>query len=274
MRTVVHLSDLHFGRVDEALLTPLVERVHAIAPDVVVVSGDLTQRARSHEFEQAREFLERLPGPRIVVPGNHDVPLYNVLDRFLRPLSKFRRIIEPDLSPCHIDQEIAVLGVNTARSFVIKDGRINEEQIAQLRETLSTLPRHVVKLVVTHHPFDVHAGGDEDDVIGRATKAMQMFAHCRVDVLLAGHVHVSHSADSGERYAMAGYEALIVSAGTATSTRARGESNSFNVLRIQDPRVEVQRFEWQPARASFEPADRHVYERSDAGWRVAAGMAA
>ena len=266
MRTLVHLSDLHFGHVDEALLAPLIERVCALAPDVVVVSGDLTQRARSHEFEQARDFLAQLPAPRIVVPGNHDVPLYNLLDRFLRPLHRYRSIVEPDLAPHFIDAEIAVLGVNTARSFVVKDGRINEEQIAALREVLCPLADHVVWVVVTHHPFDVHEGGDANDVVGRASLAMNAFAQCRVDLLLAGHVHMSHHADSGERYAMAGYEALIVSAGTATSTRGRGENNSFNLLRIADPRIEVQRYEWRPETASFEPASRRVFVRRGAGW--------
>ena len=269
MIKLVHLSDLHFGRVDEALLAPLVERVHEIAPDVVVVSGDLTQRARSAQFEQAREFLDRLPGPRIVVPGNHDVPLYNVFARFLRPLDKYRRIVEADLSPSYIDDEIAVLGVNSARSLVVKDGRLNEEQIAGLRDTLCKLPDSVFKVVVTHHPFDVPEGGDEDDVIDRATRAMRMFAQCRVDLLLAGHVHKSHSGDSGERYALAGYEALIVSAGTATSTRGRGESNSFNRLGIEKSRVEVQRCEWRPESGRFEDAQRQVFERSAAGWRQA-----
>jgi 3',5'-cyclic AMP phosphodiesterase CpdA len=267
MRTLVHLSDLHFGRVDAALLAPLVERVQEIAPDVVVVSGDLTQRARSEQFEQAREFLDRLPGPRIVVPGNHDVPLYNVFARFLKPLDKYRRIVEADLSPSYVDDEIAVLGVNTARSFVVKDGRINEEQIAELRKTLCTLPGNVFKVVVTHHPFDVQAGGNDDDVVGRADEAMRAFAQCGVDLLLAGHVHTSHSGDSGERYALAGYEALIVSAGTATSTRGRGERNSFNRLRIDSARVDVQRCEWRPESGRFEDAQRQVFERSDAGWR-------
>ncbi len=274
MRTVVHLSDLHFGRVDAALLTPLVERVRGVAPDVVVVSGDLTQRARCTEFEQARDFLERLPRPRIVVPGNHDVPLYNVVDRFLRPLAKFRRIVEPDLNPSFVDDEIAVLGVNSARSFVVKDGRINPAQIAGLRETLYGLAPHIVKVVVTHHPFDVQSGGGDGDLIGRAAQAMQMFAQCRVDLLLAGHVHLSHSADSGERYALAGYAALIVSAGTATSTRGRGESNSFNVLHIEAPRVDVQRYEWRAASRSFERADSRIFERSEAGWQVAAALPA
>ena len=148
MRTLVHLSDLHFGRIDESLLDPLVASVEEARPDVVVVSGDLTQRARSSQFSAAAAFLARLPSPRIVVPGNHDVPLYNVFDRFVRPLDKFRRYIEPDLSPEYIDAEIAVLGVNTARSLVVKNGRINEEQVAAVRAVLLPLADEVMKVLL------------------------------------------------------------------------------------------------------------------------------
>src|SRR2546422_11690571 len=119
MRTVVHLSDLHFGRVDHNLLAPLVKSVTSIKPDLVAVPGDLTQRARSHQFREARAFLDLLPQPKIVVPGNHDVPLHNVYSRFVQPLTKYRRYISEDLQPFFADEEIAVIGVNTARSLTI-----------------------------------------------------------------------------------------------------------------------------------------------------------
>src|SRR5712691_1839723 len=120
MRTLVHLSDLHFGRVDEQLISPLISAVTEINPDLVAVSGDLTQRARSAQFEQARAFLDSLPQPQIVVPGNHDVPLHNVFIRFLWPLHKYKRYITDDLQPVYVDDEMVVVGVNTARSFVFK----------------------------------------------------------------------------------------------------------------------------------------------------------
>ena len=118
MRTVIHLSDLHFGIVDLALLTPLVEAVSALKPDVVV-SGDVTQRARTSEFRDAQAFLARLPHPQVVVPGNHGIPLHNIVHRWLRPLNKFRLHIESNPSPSFVDAEIAVIGVNTARSMVL-----------------------------------------------------------------------------------------------------------------------------------------------------------
>ncbi|MGZ8212786.1 MAG: metallophosphoesterase family protein, partial [Burkholderiales bacterium] len=129
MRTLVHLSDLHFGRVNEAVLGPLARRIGAIAPDVVVVSGDLTQRARKRQFRAARAFLDTLPTPQIVVPGNHDIPLDTVVARFLTPLRNYRRYIGNDLEPGFVDHQIAVVGVNTARSLTFKGGRINEDQV-------------------------------------------------------------------------------------------------------------------------------------------------
>src|SRR5436309_7341748 len=131
-RTLVHLSDIHFGRVDPALIDPLLDAVRRLAPDVVVVSGDLTQRARTGEFQEARAFLDRLPQPRIVVPGNHDVPLYNLYGRFVEQLARYRRHITDDLEPSYIDDEIAVLGTNTARSLTWKGGRVNGRQIARI----------------------------------------------------------------------------------------------------------------------------------------------
>ena len=268
MRTLVHLSDLHFGRVDPLLLTPLAECVHALSPDVVVVSGDLTQRARSAEFLLAKEFLERLPGPRVVVPGNHDVPLHNLAARLLRPLEKFRRYIEPSLSPSFIDPEIAVFGVNTARSLVVKNGRISEVQVRELREAFNNLGEVTVKVVVTHHPFDVPSHADAAQLVGRAGMAMSEFARCGVDVLLAGHLHAGHGGDTGGRYALAGYGALALSAGTATSTRGRGEANSFNLLRLEKHRVELERFEWVHKSQRFSAADHQLFVREHKGWKL------
>src|SRR6266550_1861536 len=193
MRTLVHLSDLHFGRVDEQLIKPLISAVTGVNPDLVAVSGDLTQRARSHQFKAARAFLDSLPQPQIVVPGNHDVPLHNVFTRFARPLAKYRRYINEDLRPFYHDEELAVLGVNTARSLTIKGGRINEEQIDWMQEKLSAANPDSTKVIVTHHPFDLPEGHDERHLVGRARLAMETLADCGADLFLAGHLHVSHT---------------------------------------------------------------------------------
>ena len=266
MRTLVHLSDLHFGSVDAALLEPLRRRIEAISPHVTVVSGDLPQRAKPEQFREARRYLDTLPGEKIVVPGNHDVPLYNVFQRFLAPLSKYKRYISRDLEPTYRDDEIVVVGVNTARSLVFKGGRINEDQVEAVRERLCALPESIVKIVVSHHPFDLPEHMDEEDVVGRAKTALRMFARCGADVLLSGHVHLSHAGDTTGHDDSDGYTALIVQAGTATSTRVRGETNAFNALRVERDSVTVERYAWDDAKASFEPAAPQAFRRSGQRW--------
>ncbi|MEO8459590.1 MAG: metallophosphoesterase [Dokdonella sp.] len=251
MRTLVHLSDLHFGRVDHAVIRPLIERINLIAPDLVAVSGDLTQRARSAQFRQAREFLDALPSPRIVVPGNHDVPLHNVLKRLLQPLEKYRRYITDDLEPFFVDDEIAVLGINTARSLMIKGGHINQTQLGRARAQFSQLPAAATKIVVTHHPLDLPEGHSDKHLVGRARTAMETFADCAIDILLAGHMHVAQTGNTAARYEIAAHAALVIHAGTATSKRRRGEANSFNVIRIDRPNIVVERWVWNPAATTF-----------------------
>ena len=122
MRTIVHISDIHFGRIDHALIEPLITLTREIQPDLVAISGDLTQRALINEFEEARDFLKRLPSPQIVVPGNHDVPLYNPLVRFLNPLGNYKRYITPDLAPFYSDEEIAVAGLSSSVGAITSRG--------------------------------------------------------------------------------------------------------------------------------------------------------
>ncbi|XYJ09195.1 metallophosphoesterase family protein [Telluria sp. B2] len=269
MRTLVHLSDLHFGRVDGALLGPLRDLIHNVAPDVLVVSGDLTQRARSEEFEAARAFLDTLPGPQIVVPGNHDISLYNVFRRFAKPLDRYKRYITDDLDPVFVDDEIAVVGVNTARSLTIKDGRVNREQVARIRDQLAGLDPRVTRIVVTHHPFDLPETFEQRDLVNRAPMAMEVFAECGVDVLLAGHMHVSHAASTAMRYQIDAYAALVVQAGTATSTRGRGETNSFNILRVEHERVEVDRYGWDVLEGVYRIVVTEKFVRSGNVWAPA-----
>src|SRR5437588_6100938 len=116
MRTVVHLSDIHFGKIDRDLIEPLIRSVHEARPNLVVVSGDLTQHGRRKEYHEARDFLLSLPGPQIVVPGNHDMPIFNPIERFTRPMARFKRYITANLHPFYEDEEIAAIGINTARA--------------------------------------------------------------------------------------------------------------------------------------------------------------
>jgi 3',5'-cyclic AMP phosphodiesterase CpdA len=265
LRTLVHLSDLHFGRVHEERVEPLIAKIKQLTPDVVAISGDLTQRARTREFQAARRFLDALPAPKIVVPGNHDVPLYNVFAR-MRGLEKYRRHLGQDLEPFYADDEIAVLGVNTARSLGFKGGRINREQLARIEERLCSIGEQAVKMIVSHHPFDLPQTYPTAALVGRARMAMGRLADCKIDLFLAGHFHVSLATPIDSRFKLGGRLALIVQAGTAISNRGRGEANAFNLIRVQPPYLSVDRFEWQSHRQDFVSAASEHFHRSHNGW--------
>jgi 3',5'-cyclic AMP phosphodiesterase CpdA len=266
MRTIVHLSDLHFGRLDERIIGPLVERIVSINPDLIAVSGDVTQRARRTQFQQASAFLARLPFPTLVVPGNHDVPAFNLAARLLDPFGGYRRWINPDLEPAHIDDEVATIGLNSARALQTGGGgRLNLAQIEAAVARLRPLPPAPIKVIVTHHPFDLPDGFPEQHLVGRASMAMQRLAEAGADLFLAGHLHVSHVGHTAKRYNIAGHSALVVQAGTL-STRGRGELNTFNVLRIARPEVAIERYSWTTGGRSFDRSFEGTFRHTPEGW--------
>lgn len=266
MRTIVHLSDVHFGRVDPAIVAPLAAAIEALRPDLVAVSGDLTQRARRAQFRAARAFLDQLPRPQLIVPGNHDVPLFNLPARFLDPFGGYRRYINRDLEPAYGDTEVIAVGINSARTFPFHGGgRLNEEQVVRAATRLRDASPDAIRIVVTHHPFDLPDGHGDEHLVGRSTMAMQELAAAGADLFLAGHLHVSHVGHSAERYQIAGHSALVVQAGTM-STRARGELNTFNVLRLDRPRIVVDRYSWDDATGTFQPSWSAAFQHSPEGW--------
>jgi 3',5'-cyclic AMP phosphodiesterase CpdA len=269
VRTIVHLSDLHTGRLDPDVVAPLVSAIRGIAPNLVVISGDLTQRATRTQFRQAREFIDALGTRTLTIPGNHDVPLWNVAARFLTPLDRYCRYITPDLAPEFQDDELIVAGVNTARSFTVGEGRISNAQVDALLARLRAAPPHVTRIIVTHHPFDLPPGVREERLLGRARAAMARLATAGADLFLSGHLHLSHVSHSAERYRIAGHSALIVQAGTV-SMRGRGEEPSFNILRLDGRRLTLGRFLWDPAARRFVETASGVYHRADDGWKALA----
>jgi 3',5'-cyclic AMP phosphodiesterase CpdA len=266
MRTLVHLSDLHFGRVDPVVVDALRDTVLRISPDLVAVSGDFTQRARARQFAAAREFLSSLPTPQLIVPGNHDVPLHNVFARFFNPLGGYRRHMTDDLAPHYIDRDLVVIGTDTTRSFTIGGGGIRHRELRRIRELLKNADRSAVTVLVAHHPFDEpHAGA----AFGHARpgpEAVEQLACEGIDVFLTGHLHVTFAGPTAKRYNVGGRSAIVVEAGTATSTRMRGEPNAFNVLRIDRETIVVEQLVWQAQSAIFAKGEVQRFTHSADGW--------
>lgn len=270
MKTIAHISDLHFGRETPAVAEALVRELATLSPTLVVASGDFTQRARTAEFRHARDYLARLPQPQLVVPGNHDVPLFDVFRRFFMPLKRYCRLISSELDPTYCDDQLLVAGLNTARSFTWKNGRISVEQIAALQGRLGAAGLRV-KVVVTHHPFLPPPGDTGIELVGRAARAMQVLDACNVDLLLAGHLHRGYAGDIRTHYPAARRAIIAVQAGTAISHRTRAhEANAYNVLRLERKCIGIEVRAWNGA--GFEPVRHTIYDRSDDGWHPRAAV--
>jgi len=269
MARLVHLSDLHFGAHDDRLVKAVEREVDQLKPDLVVISGDFTQRARTEQFSEACQFLGQLRdhGHEVLgVPGNHDVPLYDVLRRFLSPLTRYRRFIDESLCPFFEIPGLAVLGINTARSLTFKDGRINRDQVAFVRETFARTPAQSVRVLVTHHPlFALKVGDEVERAIGRQEMALDAIEESGVDLLLAGHAHHASSQDASDFVTRAG-GVLVIQAGTATSTRVREQEQSFNVIDLNDGDATVTIHAWTGS--AFRATDAQPYKHREGRWQI------
>jgi 3',5'-cyclic AMP phosphodiesterase CpdA len=263
MRTIAHLSDLHFGTEVPEVAAALASELNARPPSLVVVSGDLTQRARRRQFGAAREYLARLPQPQVVVPGNHDVPLFDVARRFLSPLTRYRRFINHEVNPVFADDEMLVVALNTARSFTWKNGRISCEQIEHLRQQLEHGGDRV-KIVVTHHPFIPPANDPGVELVGRAQQAIPLLDAGKVDLLLAGHLHHGYAGDIRSHYPAAHRSVIAVQAGTAISHRTRDDHNAYNWITVDRSTIGIQVREWQ--QGAFQTVTETAYVARADGW--------
>jgi 3',5'-cyclic AMP phosphodiesterase CpdA len=269
MARLIHLSDLHFGAHDEQLVEAVERKTDELKPDLVVISGDFTQRAKTEQFKEACRFLERLreAGHEVLgVPGNHDVPLFDVLRRFLSPLTRYRRFIDESLCPFVELPGVAVLGINTARSLTFKDGRMSQEQVEFIRDTFARSDPRAVRVLVTHHPLlAIPVGEGVERAIGRQELALDAVEEAGVDLLLAGHAHHASAHHASDLVTRAG-GALVIQAGTATSTRLREQDQNFNRIDIDDGRLTLTVESWTGE--AFEPADSQRYDFHDGRWRI------
>jgi len=267
VRKIAHVSDLHFGRHRDVIVEDLLRSIHEHQPDLVALSGDFTQRAKSSEFAEAERFLQRIVAPKLTVPGNHDVPLYNLFHRAFRALRNYDRYIEPYNQPGGIfqDAELLAFGINTARRFTRKNGRLSHEQIAQINSVFSAVSDQVAKVLITHHPLDFAIGQAAVQVAGRSDLALAAVARSGVHVLLSGH---HHRAQSGATSRLDGDGAvLIIHAGTAVSTRVRDAGNNdYNLIVVGPDRVSITVMTWAQDQG-FAPGKPRSYRFAEAHWQ-------
>lgn len=257
-KTILHVSDLHFGRADAAVAEALVRTARELRPDVVVVSGDITQRARRAQFDAARQFVHALGGAAtLVVPGNHDIPLWNLWSRAWRPYGGFVRAFGPALEPVQDDAALLVLGVNTTRAWRHSRGQVSAHQVDRVAQALRGATAAQLRIVVTHQPLAAPFRHIRSDLLVGRGEALAAWVDAGVDLLLAGHLHRSAIVAVGDVRAR---RAWVVLAGTAVSQRMRaGAGHGFNLVR------------WQPA-LRVAHVERWAYDVREGRWAAAASQ--
>lgn len=269
--SILHISDLHFGK---PYLISVGESLQEIAwklqPDIIVVSGDLTQRARVSEFESARAYLDSLPDvPRLVVPGNHDVPLYRFGERIKQPLANYQRYISEDLNPTLRSSGVTICGLDsTAPHSAISNGRIHRWQLDHCRHVFKAAPEDDVRIVVAHHHFAAAPDSLRDRSMPRSRQAIECFDDMRVELILGGHLHRAFIGNSLDFYPGSDRRRgiIIVHSGTSTSRRGRGrerEKNSFNMVRVFETRFEIDHYMYFDATHGFRILSQHQFPRPE-----------
>jgi 3',5'-cyclic AMP phosphodiesterase CpdA len=233
VKTVLHVSDPHFGTERPLVVKALERLAHAQTLDLLILSGDITQRARAGEFKAALAFVDRLAIPsRVVIAGNHDIPLFDVATRIFLPYSRYCRAFGPELEPIHDTPELLVIGVRTTRRYRHIEGEVSSAQIERVAQRLKQAGKNQLRLVVTHQPVHVTHAVDQEHLLRGHQHAIRKWAEAGVDLILGGHIHRPFTCALHERVADLPRRVWAVQAGTAVSSRIRHDSsNSINLIR-------------------------------------------
>ncbi|MEM6457567.1 MAG: metallophosphoesterase family protein [Acidobacteriota bacterium] len=280
MRTLLHISDVHFGPYHQPDRAAAIETlVRARRPDLVVISGDLTQRAKRRQFDEARAFVDRLQAealPVLAVPGNHDVPLYRVWERVFAPYGMYRARFDATLEPEFEDDALLAIGLNTAYGWTLKDGRLRRRRLRALRDRLARANAGKLKIIVAHHPLVPAPRYDTQRVVYNAHEAATVFADAGVDLVLSGHLHQTFVTSTEAYYPSGRAPVLLVNTGTTTSSRGRGvehRRNTCNWLRLDAQTVDITQLGWDDDAADFVPWSRQLHPRQTAGASAPARLA-
>jgi len=261
---VLHLSDTHFGTEQAPVVEAVLALANELMPEVVVLSGDITQRARTGQFAAARAFLTRLGLPTLVIPGNHDIPLFNVAARILNPYGGYQRAIGKTLEPVFSNERVLAIGVNTTRPSRHKNGEVSREQIDRVCTQLRQARSEQLRMVVVHQPVRAVVESDTANLLIGRDAAVPAWVDAGADMVLGGHIHLPYvvplPTNSGRR-------AWAVQAGTAVSHRVRGSiPNSVNVIEhhVGDGKLHcrVQRWDYDASGGAFVTVDNKVLELS------------
>jgi 3',5'-cyclic AMP phosphodiesterase CpdA len=228
MSVLLQISDTHFGTEQPSVVEALLALVARQRPDVCVLSGDITQRARPAQFRAAKAFIDRLGTPVLAIPGNHDIPLFNLWARLTRPYARYAKAFGTDLEPVHASPDLLVLGVNTTRAWRHKNGEVSATQIERVARRLSAASPQQLRVVVVHQPAAVTEARDRPDLLRGHAAALRAWSAAGADLVLGGHIHLPYTlAQQGLARRL-----WVVQAGTAVSTRTSpGVPNSVHILR-------------------------------------------
>lgn len=233
MTVVLQVSDTHFGTERAVALAALERLSEALRPDLLLVTGDITQRARPHQFASARAYFDSLRVPQqLVLPGNHDIPLYALWDRVLNPYGRYRRAFGPALEGVVDRDDLLLIGLNTTRAHRHKHGEVSQEQVDRVAARMAAARPGQVRLVAVHQPVAATNPTDVNNLLRGHERAVRAWSQAGVDGVMGGHVHLPYVVPLRHRWPELPHPMWAVQAGTALSSRVRGGiSNSVNVIR-------------------------------------------